>query len=871
MNREFLLTALIVLIVALSVGTIYASEVNVTDTYASSQLDDAYEISVYDSNVDIDSSNDNILKSENSDTLSTDAESNSLKASDDNADVLKATSNEESSIDASKTITSKDITKYYKGSTKYTATFLDKNGKALSNTNVKIVVNGVSHTQKTNKNGVASLAVNLKPGTYKVVATNPKTGYSVTNTFKILSTIKAKDISKVSSDGRRFYATFLKSSGKALANKNVKFKLNGKTYTKKTNKKGVASLALSSLKPGKYKITSYNRDGLTKTKTIKVVKTTTTSLTAYTYTFLKSDSKTIKVKLLNKFGYAPNKGKVIKFKVNGKSYTAKTSSKGIAKLKLPSLKAGVYTVTYKFAGNSVYKASSAKSKVTILPSKTPTFKVKSTTTFGEGAGTSFKLALTSGSVPLASKTITLKLNGETYTKTTDSNGVVSIPIKLAVGKYTVTYTNKADSKINSKTESSNITVQKRTASSLSWKSSTSFYQGSQGVKVLLTDSNGKAISGASVKLTANSKTYTAKTSSTGYATFTMAISSVGNHTVSYSFGGDNLNAPVSGSTTVSILKTTSISVKNIVSAASSLKNYYETNKKLPSTVTAGGVKFTIPEFLYLMSQAIVQISNSNTKNIACIGEVSAPGSPSGDDISNDLSQAKYVAAAKKISNHIVTNKKAPNYVSTGLGKIIYSEIVDSFSRILAFYKTNNRLPSYVTIIYSSSGSSQAGTGLNEKNTVSDLTAYLKASKNCQVNNSAIKKVVDSLTSGLKTDKAKATAIFNYVRDTISYSFYYDTKYGAAKTLSAKTGNCVDHSHLLVAMFRTAGLASRYVHGTCKFSSGSTYGHVWTQVLIDGKWYVADATSSKNSIGKISNWNTKSFSLKGGGITSSISF
>ena len=100
-------------------------------------------------------------------------------------------------------------------------------------------------------------------------------------------------------------------------------------------------------------------------------------------------------------------------------------------------------------------------------------------------------------------------------------------------------------------------------------------------------------------------------------------------------------------------------------------------------------------------------------------------------------------------------------------------------------------------------------------------------------------------------------------------FINDTKYGALGTLNAKTGNCVDHSHLLVAMFRTADLPARYVHGKCTFSSGSTYGHVWTQVLVDGKWTVADATSSRNSLGKVANWNTNSFTLQS--ITSSISF
>ena len=72
------------------------------------------------------------------------------------------------------------------------------------------------------------------------------------------------------------------------------------------------------------------------------------------------------------------------------------------------------------------------------------------------------------------------------------------------------------------------------------------------------------------------------------------------------------------------------------------------------------------------------------------------------------------------------------------------------------------------------------------------------------------------------------------------------------------------------MFRTAGLAARYVHGTCKFtSSGSTYGHVWAQVLVDGKWLVADASSSRNSLGSIVSWYTSSYSRHG--IYSSLSF
>ena len=157
---------------------------------------------------------------------------------------------------------------------------------------------------------------------------------------------------------------------------------------------------------------------------------------------------------------------------------------------------------------------------------------------------------------------------------------------------------------------------------------------------------------------------------------------------------------------------------------------------------------------------------------------------------------------------------------------------------------------------------QGGTGLNQKNTVKDLSIYLKSTSNCQVGNSKLKSKVNSLTKDLTTDLAKAKAIYNFVRDSISYSFYYDTHYGAVGTYNAGSGNCVDQAHLLVAMLRTAGIPARYVHGTCTFSSGSTYGHVWAQVCVDNYWYVVDPTSSRNSFGNIVNWNTKSFSLSG---------
>ena len=151
-----------------------------------------------------------------------------------------------------------------------------------------------------------------------------------------------------------------------------------------------------------------------------------------------------------------------------------------------------------------------------------------------------------------------------------------------------------------------------------------------------------------------------------------------------------------------------------------------------------------------------------------------------------------------------------------------------------------------------------------------LKKYLKSTKNCQVKNKAIQNLAKTLTSSLKSDYEKGKKIFNWVRDNIQYKKYRNTRRGAVKTLQTKKGNCVDQSHLLIALSRASGIPARYVKGgNCKFTTGYVSGHIWTQMYINNKWVVADTTSSRNTLGKIRNWNTKNYKLYGE--FSSISF
>ena len=152
-------------------------------------------------------------------------------------------------------------------------------------------------------------------------------------------------------------------------------------------------------------------------------------------------------------------------------------------------------------------------------------------------------------------------------------------------------------------------------------------------------------------------------------------------------------------------------------------------------------------------------------------------------------------------------------------------------------------------------SGQFKKGLNQ-NTKLSVKKYLYGGGYAKITKS-IRKLAKKLTSKYTTKLEKATAIFNYVRDNLAYSYYANSRKGAAKTLKTKRGNCCDHSNLIVALCRASKIPARYSHARgCTFKSGLRTGHVWAQIYVNGRWYSADGTSYKNSLGHISNWNTK---------------
>ena len=180
-----------------------------------------------------------------------------------------------STVTVKSTIKSSDFSKYYKNSAAYYATFYNQKGKLLKNTSVKFKLNSKTYSIKTNANGIGKLSIDLKPGKYSVTAINPNSSESVSKTITIKSVIVSSDLILKEGNSGKFNVKILNSYGKASPNKKVKITVNGKSYTKTTNKSGIASLDIK-LNSGKYNITTeYN--GLKSVNHITVSKTVKTT------------------------------------------------------------------------------------------------------------------------------------------------------------------------------------------------------------------------------------------------------------------------------------------------------------------------------------------------------------------------------------------------------------------------------------------------------------------------------------------------------------------------------------------------------------------------------------------------------------------
>lgn len=169
----------------------------------------------------------------------------------------------------------KDLTMDYNTGARYSVRVFGNDGKALAGAEVIFNINKKSIPIKTDIYGYASLKIDEVPNKY--IITVKYGGEVVNNNINVNQILKSKNIAVKKSAKKLVLTANLKlSNGKPLKNKLIKFKLNGKTYKAKTNKKGLAKVkikkkVIKKLKVGKkytLKIT-YLKDTIQKSVKIK--------------------------------------------------------------------------------------------------------------------------------------------------------------------------------------------------------------------------------------------------------------------------------------------------------------------------------------------------------------------------------------------------------------------------------------------------------------------------------------------------------------------------------------------------------------------------------------------------------------------------
>ena len=169
--------------------------------------------------------------------------------------------------------------------------------------------------------------------------------------------------------GKYFTVTLRDRNGTAIAGKNIQIGFNGKTYKKTTDEKGSAKLQINLPKAGTYTFAIGFLGDLDYMGAFQVAKITVKKQSPKLTTASKSYKATAKTKTLTATFKTANgkavKGKKISFTVNGKTYTAKTNSKGVASVKVSLNKKGSYSFTVKYAGDNTFAAVKKSAKLTL--------------------------------------------------------------------------------------------------------------------------------------------------------------------------------------------------------------------------------------------------------------------------------------------------------------------------------------------------------------------------------------------------------------------------------------------------------------------------------------------------------------------------
>ena len=352
--------------------------------------------------------------------------------------------------------------------------------------------------------------------------------------------------------GENYSVTLKDKNGQGVSGKDLIFTLNGKNFTRTTDSKGIAILTLNT-KPMKYliKVSFLGDDAYQKSSLSQNVTVSKISTSIKTYTSSPVNGKAYAVILKDKKGKALS-SKAVTLTFNGKTYKRTTNANGLASITLSGKAGSTYKLSYKFAGDSSYSASSGSLGLKL---KMPTKIVGSNARIVKGGA--FDIVLRdNNNRNLSGKKLTVLFDNKTYNKTTNSKGIVRMALSATPAKYyNISYKYAGSSYYAGSSKA--LTVFIKTPTKLA--NSGSFVCKGNVYQVTLKDANNKALAKKPLKITYGTRTYNLTTDSNGMAGLKINSGAGSVYNFTYRFAGDSNYGPSSGSLSLRTKLATSLS------------------------------------------------------------------------------------------------------------------------------------------------------------------------------------------------------------------------------------------------------------------------------------------------------------------------
>ena len=371
------------------------------------------------------------------------------------------------------------------------------------------------------------------PAGVSYVSKNGETWYTADNfvcCIKAFTTTSAKLTERYSltSDGLiKYYgnskpltATFKTNDGASAKNVKITIKINGNTYTRTTDDKGVVSININ-LNSGGYEIPIYLNNNFKQINVKVTVKSTIQgtdvvkiykNATQYQPTFFDSNGNYLK------------SGIKVKFNINGNFYERTVGNNGVATLNI-NLIANEYTITT----YNLNTGEQISNKISVLTSIKGADVVKY---FKNGTQYRATFLNSDGSL-LKNRDVTFNINGVLYTRKTNNEGVATLNINLSPGNYILTATNP----VNGEQHSNQITV----LSKLKAKDIQMRFKDGTKFEVTVLDDRGRPIgANTQVVFNINGVFYTRSTDSAGVAKLNINLAP-NDYVITTTYNGESIS------------------------------------------------------------------------------------------------------------------------------------------------------------------------------------------------------------------------------------------------------------------------------------------------------------------------------------------